>query len=99
MWTIWPREGTAVPIVIRFGRVALPSWEPKAEAAERDNEAAANHRAYWKARAERAEARLLVTDEMVERGLNVSREFPMRRGLDNARNVMRAVLEAALRGL
>lgn len=37
-----------------------------------------------------------VTDDMVERGLKVSREFPMKRGLDNARNVMRAVLEAAL---
>ncbi len=39
-----------------------------------------------------------VTDEMIERGLKVSREFPMKRGLDNAYNVMRAVLEAALGG-
>lgn len=39
-----------------------------------------------------------VTEEMVESGLKVSREFPLKRGLDNARNVMRAVLEAALRG-
>ena len=37
-----------------------------------------------------------ITDDMVERGLKVSREFPMKRGLDNAQNVMRAVLEAAL---
>lgn len=39
-----------------------------------------------------------VTDDMVERGLKVSREFPRKRGLDNAYNVMRAVLEAALGG-
>lgn len=37
-----------------------------------------------------------ISDDMVERGLKVSREFPMKRGLDNAQNVMRAVLEAAL---
>ena len=48
--------------------------------------------------ARRAPAEPAVTDEMVERGLKVSREFPRKRGLDNARNVMRAVLEAALNG-
>ena len=43
-----------------------------------------------------ARSNTVVTDEMIERGLKVSREFPIRRGLDNARNVMRAVLEAAI---
>ena len=43
-----------------------------------------------------ARSNTVVTDEMVERGLKISREFPRKRGLDNARNVMRAVLEAAL---
>lgn len=39
-----------------------------------------------------------VTNAMVERGLEISREFPMKRGLDNAYNVMRAALEAAMGG-
>jgi hypothetical protein len=37
-----------------------------------------------------------VSDEMVERALKVSLEFPRKRGLDNAHNVMRAAIEAAL---